>query len=156
MDTSCGCLEFRPLDTSYGWFRPTTDSSSSGWIRVAADSILRLTPVLYSNISSKFKDLFCKIHCFYGLFSTDWSQLPLIQALTAASRTLKKLEEAWRSFKALAATDFSCSDCFELRRLIRDLQPIDYLQNFDPDGLWYPIIGCLADYYYILLTQHQL
>ena len=114
-----GWLEFRQLDTSYSWLHPTADSSSGGWIRlkadsilrldssfggsvrVAADSILRLTRVLYFNISSKFKDLFCKIHHFYGLFSTDWFQLPLIQALTAASRSLKKLEEAWRSLKKL-------------------------------------------------------
>ena len=111
-----GWLEFRQLDTSYSWLHPTADSSSGGWIRlkadsilrldssfggsvrVAADSILRLTRVLYFNISSKFKDLFCKMHHFYGLFSTDWFQLPLIQALATASRTLKKLEEAWRSF----------------------------------------------------------
>ena len=76
------------------------------------------------------------MHHFYGLFSADWFQLPLIQALAAASRTLKKLEEAWRSFKTLAATDSSCSRWFELRRLTRDLRPIDYLQNFDPDAPW--------------------
>ena len=50
---------------------------------------------------------------------------------------MKKLEEAWKSFKTLAATDSSCSAWFELRRLIRDLRPIDYLQNFDPDAPWY-------------------
>ena len=152
----CGCLEFRRLNTSYGWFHPTADSSSDSWIRlkadsihpaadsssdglirVAGDSILRLTRVLYFNISSKCKDLFCKIHHFYGLFSTDWFQLRLVQALAAASRTLKKLEEALRNFKALAATDSCCSSWFELQRLIRDLRPIDYLQNFDPDDVWY-------------------
>ena len=86
---------------------------SCGWLRVATDSILQLTGVrrldstdLYFNISSNFKDLFWKICHFYGLFSTEWFQLPLIQALAAASRTLKKLEEAWSSLKKLQ--DPSC------------------------------------------------
>ena len=98
---SCGWLELRLT-------RAAADSSSGGSIRVTADSI-RLVADSYFNISSKFKDLFCKLYHFYGLFSTAWFQLPLIQALAAASRTLKKLEEAWRSFKTLAATDSSCS-----------------------------------------------
>ena len=57
LETICGCLESRRLDSSYdwvkfrrdasyGWLHPTTDFSSSGWIWVAADSILRLTLVL--------------------------------------------------------------------------------------------------------------
>ena len=163
-----GWLEFRLLNMSCGWFYPAVNSSSGGWIQVAADFILRLTLVLtagyewlrlttscgwfypvadsssaswtrltaelYFNISSKFKDLFCKIHYFYGLFSTPW-----FQTLVAASINLKKLEEAWRSFKTLAATDSSCSDWFELWRLIRNLRPIDYLQSFDPDVLWYQL-----------------
>ena len=37
-ELSCGLLQ-------YGWFYPTTDSSSGGWIRFAADSFLRLTQV---------------------------------------------------------------------------------------------------------------
>ena len=130
---SYGWLEFRRLDTTYRWFHPAADSSSGGSIRAATDFILRLTRVF---ISSKFKDLFCKIYHFYGLFSTDWLQLPLIQALTATSRTLKKLQEASRSFKTLAATDSNCSSWFKQRRLIWDLGPIDYLQNFDPDAPW--------------------
>ena len=36
-------LEFRWLDTSCAWHRPTDDLSSGGWIRVKADSILQLT-----------------------------------------------------------------------------------------------------------------
>ena len=75
------------LTTSWGWFYPAADSSSAGWTRLAAD--------LYFNISNKFKDLFCKIHHFYGLFSTAWFLLPLIQALAAGSN----LEEAWRSLR---------------------------------------------------------
>ena len=86
------------LTTSCGWFYPAADSSSAGWTRLAAD--------LYFNISSKFKDLFCNIHHLYGLFSTTWFQLPLILTLAAASRTLKKLEEAWRTLKKLQ--DLSC------------------------------------------------
>ena len=97
---SNGWLEFRQLDTSYSWLYPTADSSSGGWNWLKADSILRLTTkillilfcgwlesagwtrlaadLLFFNISNKFKDLFCKQHLFYGLFSTDWFQLPLI------------------------------------------------------------------------------
>ena len=81
------------LTTSCGWFYPAADSSSAGWTRLAAD--------LYFNISSKFKDLFCKIHHFHGLFFTTWFQLPLMQALGAASRTLKKLEETWGRLQKL-------------------------------------------------------
>ena len=64
-------------------------------------------------------------------FSYHWSRLWLL--LQESWRSLKKLEKAWRSFKILAAFDSSCSGWFELRRLIRDLRPIDYLQNFDSD-----------------------
>ena len=134
---SHGWLDFRQLDTIFSWFilrlttscsqfYPASDSSFAGWSRLAAE--------FYFNISSKSKDLFCKIHDFYGLFSTTCFQLSLIQALAAASRTLKKLKEAWRSFKTLAATDSSRSGWFKLWRLIRDLRPINYLQNFDLDS----------------------
>ena len=147
-------LQFWPLDTSYSWLHPTSDSSSGDWIRATADSILFLARVpvtgcdlslildcdslwdvadasssasiqvradsnlrlttsccwfypeadssscswtwlatdLYFDTSSKFKDSFCKIHHFYGLVSTGWFQLPLIQALATASRTVKKVE----------------------------------------------------------------
>ena len=97
-------LEFQRLDRTYSWFilrltmscdwfYPATDSSLGGLTQNAAD--------LYFNISSKFKDLFCKIHHFYGLFFTTWFQLPLMQALGAASRTLKKLEEIWGRLQKL-------------------------------------------------------
>ena len=121
------------LIPSCGWLWVAADSSSSGSIRVAADSI-RLEADSYFNITSKIKDLFCKLHNFCGLFSTAWFQLHLIQALPATSRTLKKLEEAWGSFKILTATNSSCSDSLELRLLIRNLQSINCLQNFDPDA----------------------
>ena len=104
------------VSNSGGWIQVTADLGSGGWIRVAADIILRLTWVIYFNISSKFKDLFCKIHHLYGLFSTNWFQLPLIQALAAASRILKKLEEASKLYLRLilvAAADSSCDGWFE-------------------------------------------
>ena len=96
---SYDCLEFQKLGTSYSWFHPVADNElrlilSCGWIESAGWT--GLASDLYFNISSKFKDLFCKIHHFYGLFSTAWFQLPLIQALATASITLKKLEEASR------------------------------------------------------------
>ena len=111
--------------TSCGWFYPTPNSSSGDWIRVTGDYILQLTRVpaagydlrlilscgwlesadwtrlaadLYFNISSKFMDLFCKIHHFHGLLSTAWFHLTPIQALAAASRTLKKLEEGFSCY----------------------------------------------------------
>ena len=119
LSQSYGHFEFRWLDTCYSWFHPAAGyefqllyraagSRSAGWIRHVAD--------LYFNISSKLKDLFCKIYHVYSLFSTCWFQLPLVQALTAASRTLKKLEEAWGSLKKLQ--DSSCN-WFKLQWLIR-------------------------------------
>ena len=133
LDTGCGRLRTMADLSSSSWIRVTADCilrltwvpaagydlrliPSSGWLRVATDSILCgwlesacwtwLAADLYFNISSNFKDLFWKICHFYGLFSTEWFQLPLIQALAATSRTLKKLEEAWRSLKKLQ--DSSC------------------------------------------------
>ena len=55
-------------------------------------------------------------------FSYHWPWL----LLQKAWRSLKKLKEAWRSFESLATTGYSCRGWFELRRLIRDLQLIDY------------------------------
>ena len=46
MILSCGWLEYRWLDANCGWFYPAADSSFGCWIRVAADSILRLTRIL--------------------------------------------------------------------------------------------------------------
>ena len=123
------------LDTSCGWFHPVTDWKSRRWIWLTTNSILRVTrscgwsyPLadwtfdswiwlaadLCLKILSKFKDLFCKIHHYHGYFSSSWFQLPLVQALTAVPKTLKKLEETWRSFKDLAETDSSCSEWFKL------------------------------------------
>ena len=120
--SSCGCTRLKAdsilwLTMSCGWFCLATDWSSGGWIRVTADSILWLTtscgwycPAVNSSsagwtrlvndlyFTNKFKDLFCKIHHFYGLFSTAWFQLPLIQALAALKKSLKK---AWRNLRKL-------------------------------------------------------
>ena len=142
LETSYSWLELRKLDASYSWFHPAVDYElrvilschwfeSTGWTRLLAD--------LYFNKSSKFKNLFCKIHHFCSLFSTACFQLPLIRALPTASRTLKKLEEVaetWRSFKTLAATDSIFRGWFELWWLIRDLWPIEYLLEFDPNAPW--------------------
>ena len=96
---SHGRVELRWLDTGSGWLCSTADLSSGGRVRVTADSILQLTQVrvagydlrlipycdwlefrqlasvLYCNISSKFKDLFCKIQHFFGLLSTAFYYL---------------------------------------------------------------------------------
>ena len=113
---SCGLLQLR-LIVSCGWIRVAAVSNSDGWIRLswfhpAADYKLPLilfcgwleftgwtrlvADLLYFNILSKFKDFFCKLNHFYGLFSADWFQSPLNKALATASRTLKKLEEVSR------------------------------------------------------------
>ena len=42
---SCGWLEFQRLDKSCGWLYPAADSRFGCWIRIAADSILRLTRI---------------------------------------------------------------------------------------------------------------
>ena len=118
------------LDTKCGWFYPVADSNSGGWTWVTTD--LYLTDFNFKYISSKFNDLFCKIHNFHGFFSGGWFQLPVTQDLCGASRNLEKFEEALRSIKKLAATESICSSWFELRRLIRDL-----LQEFRPRGCWW-------------------
>ena len=151
-----GWLEFRQLDTSYSWLHLTADSSSGGWIRLKADSILRLTAScgwFYSAAGSSppagldFRLTYTLIYqvilktysakyiifmpCFLPTdFSYHRSRLWLL--LQKPWRSLRKLEEAWRSFKTLAGTDSCCSSWLELRRLIRDLRSIDYLQNYDP------------------------
>ena len=122
---------------------------SYSWIRVAADYIVRLTRVplagldlrlLYTliyrvNLRTCSAEYIFFMVCF---LQSDFSYhcFRLCMLLQEPWRSLEKLEEAWRSFKALAATDSSCSDWFELRRLIRDLRPIDYLQNFNLDAPW--------------------
>ena len=127
---SCGWLEFGRLDTSCSWSHPAAGYEL--WLTrvLPAGLDLRLFYTLIY-LSSKFKDLFCKIHHSYGLFFTAWFQLPLIQALPAASRTLKKHEEVSRLYLRLILAAAADS------MLIRDLRPIDYLQNFDLDAPWY-------------------
>ena len=134
---SCGWLEFRQLGTSYSWLHPTADSSSSSWIRLKADSILRLTtscgwfyPVadlslpawlglrltytlIYQvNLRTYSSKYIIFMVCFLSPdFSYHWFRLRLL--FQEHWRSLKKLEEAWRTFKNLAATDSSCSRWFE-------------------------------------------
>ena len=155
---SNGWLEFWRLDTSYSWLHSTADSSSGGWIRLKVDSILRLTRApaaryeLQLILSCGWLEFYTSVYqvnlktysakyiifmvCFLPTnFSYHWSR-PRLLLQEEAWGSLKKLEEAWRSFKTLAATDSNCSHWFELWRLIRDLRPIDYLQNFDPDAPW--------------------
>ena len=96
-----GWLEFPQLDMSYRWFHPVANYNLrlilfSGWLGPAG--LTRVAADLFFNISSNFKNLFCKIHHFYGLFSTDWFQLPLIQVNGCC---FKSLEEAWESLKKL-------------------------------------------------------
>ena len=156
---SHGWLEFKRLSTSYSWLHPTADSnsggsirlradSSCGWLRVVADSILTLTRVsaaglemhlIYSLIYQVNLRTCSAKYIFFSCFlppdfSYHWFRLCLL--LQDHWSSLEKLEKTWRSFETLAATDSSCSGWFELRRLIRDLRPIDYVQNFDPDGPW--------------------
>ena len=157
LNTSCNCFHPTIVSSSSGWIRVVADSilwltrvpaarcelqliPSCRWLRVAADSILRLTqdsparfdlrltytlihPVNLMTYSAKY---IIFIVCFLSAdFGYCWFRLWLL--LEEAWRSLKKLEDAWRSFKTLAATDSSCSGWFKLRRLIRELWPIDYL-----------------------------
>ena len=92
---SCRWLQFQRLDTSYSWFHPAADSSSAGWTPLTAD--------LYFDISSKFKDLFYKMHhffwfVFYHLISatTDSGSGCFFKNFENAWRSLRKLEEASR------------------------------------------------------------
>ena len=158
LNTSCGWLEFLWMDMSYRWLHPMSNLSSGGWIRLKTDSILPLTRVpaaryrLHLILSYGWLEFYTLIYqvklrtyspkhiifmvCF---LTTDnsyhWSRVWLL--FQEPWRGLKKLEEAWRSFKTVAATHSSCSGWFELQRLIQDLRPIDYLQNFDPNTPWY-------------------
>ena len=132
MAQSCGWLEFQKLNTSLTWFHPVADS------RPPVGLDLQLTYTLIYQVNLRIYSLKCIIFmvCF---LPPDFSYhlLRLCLLLQEPWRSLKKLEEAWRSFKALAATDSSCSCWFELPRLIRDLWPIVYHQNFDRDVPWY-------------------
>ena len=132
-----------------GWLWDAADLRSSDSIQVTADSNLRQTrvpptgidlPLTYSliyQVNLRTYSVKCIIFmvCFLPAdFSYHWSRLWLLPQ--EPLRNLNKLEEAWRSFKTLAATDFSCRGRFELWRLIRDLRSIEYPQNFDPNTPW--------------------
>ena len=154
LDRSYNWVKFPRLDTSLNKaesiLRPTrvpaakTDSilrltTNCGWFYSEADSTqparldLRLTytliyQVILRTYSAKY---IIFIVCFLPTdFSYHWSKLWLL--LQEPWRSLRKLEETWRRFKALAATDSSCRGRFQLRRLIRDLRPINNLENLTP------------------------
>ena len=160
----CGWFHHMADSSSSGWIRVAADYilrlfqvlvaryelqliPSCDWLRVVAVlscgwlNICRLDSTCgwhILNIPSKFKDWLAKYIIFIvsfllAHFCYDWFRLWLL--LQEPWWSLKKLEEAWRSFKTLAVTDLSCSGWFELLRLIWDLRPIDYLRNFDPDPL---------------------
>ena len=163
LTASYGWLAFRRLGTTQGWFHPVTDYKlwltwvpaaryklqlipSCGWPRVAADFILRLSWVSPAGLDLRLSyTLIYQVNlriysAKYIIFMVGflprhhWFRLWLL--FREPWRSLKKLEETWRSFKILAVTDSSCSGRFEVRRLIWELRPIDYLQNFDPDAPW--------------------
>ena len=83
------------LIPSCSWLRVAADSSSAGWNRLAT--------VLYFNISSKFKDLLCKIHHFLWFV---FCRLISVTTDSGSACCFKNLEEAWRSLKKLQ--DSSC------------------------------------------------
>ena len=119
------------LTTSYSWFYSVADSSPPAGL----DLRLTYTLIYQVNLRTYSAKYIIFMVFFPPLdFSYYWSWLWLL--LQAPQRSLRKLEEPWRSCRTLAATDSSCSSWFELRRLIRDLRPIDYFQNFDPDAPW--------------------
>ena len=133
---SCSWLEFQKLNTSYSWFHPSVDYDlrlilCCGWLELQQTYAL-IYQVNLRTYSAKYNIFMV---CFLPPdFSYHWLRLCLL--LQEPWSTLKKLEQALRSFKALAATDSSCSGWSELRRLTRDLRLIDYLQKFDPDAPW--------------------
>ena len=118
------------LRTSCGWFYPVADS------RPPVGLDLQLTYTLIDQVNLRtYSVKYIFVVCFLPPdFSYHWLRLCLL--VQEPWRSSKKLEEGWRSLKALAATDSRCSGWFELRRLIGDLRPIDYLQNFDLDAPW--------------------
>ena len=108
---SCSWLEFWRLNASCSWFHPAAGYELQLTRVPPAGIDLQLFYTLIYQVN--LRTCSAKYIIFYGLFSAAWFQLPLIQALPAASRTLKKLEEAWRNFRTLAVTDCSCSGWFE-------------------------------------------
>ena len=138
---------------SYSWLHPTANSSSSSWIRLKADSILQISmccswfcPVASSSPSAGL-DLWLTYTLIYQVNLRTYSAKYIIFIVCFLPPDfsyywfghLLLLQEAWRSFKTLAATDSSCSGWFELRWLIWDLQ--DLLNQLPPEfWLWYPLI----------------
>ena len=139
LDTSYHWVEFRQLDSSYGWLHSTADSSSGSWIWLKADSILQLTTscgwfysaadssptagldlrltstlIYQGNLRTYSAKRIIFMVCFLPTdFSYHWSRLWLL--FQKPWRSLRKLEEAWRSLLRLilvAAADSSCDGWF--------------------------------------------
>ena len=125
---SCDWLKFQWLNANYSWFYPTADLSSGNDLRLIYNLICRVKLRTYSAKYIIFMATFLTAD-----FSYHWCRLWL--PLQKLWKCLTKLEEAWESLKTLVATDSSCSGWFELWWLIRELEPIEYLHNFDSDAL---------------------
>ena len=122
---SCGWLEFRLLNKSYSWFHPTADYELrlTQVLKVGLDWRLTYTLIYQVNLriySAKY--IIVMVYFLRPHFSYHWFRVWLL------------LQEPWRSLKKLQPS--SCG-WFDLRRLIRDLQPIDYLKKFDSDAPWH-------------------
>ena len=81
------------LTTSCGWFYSAADSSSGDWARNVAD--------LYFNISSRFKDLLCKIHLLFFSFFFCYLPLNSVSTDSGPGYCFKNLKAAWRSLGKL-------------------------------------------------------
>ena len=88
---SCSWLEFWRLDASCSCFHPAAGYELLLTRVPPAGIDLQLFYILI--YQANLRTCSAKYIIFYGLFSAAWFQLPLIQALPTASRTLKKLEE---------------------------------------------------------------
>ena len=107
--------------------------SSCGWLRVAANSILRLSqdPPAGFNLRLTYT-------LIYPINLRIYSAKYIIFIVFFLPADLKKSEESWRNFKTLALTDSSCSGWFKLWRLIRDLCRLvwDLWLNRPPPEFW--------------------
>ena len=116
--TSHGWLQFPRLDTNCGWFYPVADSSpddelqlilSCGWLRVAADSILRVTGFPQAGLDLK---LTYTLICLVSLRTYSAKYIIFMVGFLPANfsyywfRLWVLLQEPWRSLKKLQ--DPSC------------------------------------------------
>ena len=129
---SLGITLFQQLDTSYDWFYPMADLSSSGWIRVAADSILQLTQVSLAG----YELLLTQSHNWLEFRRLETSYSWLHPTANSSSRSLVRLKAdsilrltiscGWLEFRQLGTSyswlhptaDSSSSSWIRLLRLI--------------------------------------